>query len=359
MVPGCSTAPSPRPTPAAAAIAVAVASPWPEADALFRRDARWLGGDAIYSVDLGHDRLLWLFGDSFVATDQGGDRRRATMVRNTLAVQQGRDPATATITFHWGRGPTGTPRAFFADAGEVGFWPLHGVREPDGALLLFQTRVRSTPGHGLGFAIEGWRLLRIDDPDADPATWRPVEVVVDGLPPQVTFGTATWLDGERLVALGTLGNGPHRGVLARLRLGDVGAERATGELWLGTAWGTADTVPAAAIVLDDAGPECSLHDTDDGYVHVRSRGFGATTLVMQRAKSPTGPWSAPQTLFTPPESRGERPFVYAGKAHPGLAAGAGWLAVSYATNSFTFADLFVDAGQRSLYWPRFWRVPAR
>ncbi|MEA2698994.1 MAG: hypothetical protein QOI66_3265, partial [Myxococcales bacterium] len=44
------------------------AAAWPDADALFRRDPRWLGGDAAFSVALGGDRILWLFGDSFIAT---------------------------------------------------------------------------------------------------------------------------------------------------------------------------------------------------------------------------------------------------------------------------------------------------
>src|SRR5262245_25248473 len=43
------------------------AEAWPEADALFRQDPRWLGADAALTVDLGGDRVLWLFGDTFVA----------------------------------------------------------------------------------------------------------------------------------------------------------------------------------------------------------------------------------------------------------------------------------------------------
>ena len=44
------------------------AEPWPEADALFRSDPRWLGADDAYSVDLGGRRVLWLFADTFVST---------------------------------------------------------------------------------------------------------------------------------------------------------------------------------------------------------------------------------------------------------------------------------------------------
>jgi hypothetical protein len=46
--------------------------------------------------------------------------------------------------------------------------------------------------------------------------------------------------------------------------------------------------------------------------------------------------------------------VYAAKAHPELVPpGPGDLVVTYATNSFEFADLFTAEGAKSLYWPRF------
>src|SRR5690606_24624691 len=77
---------------------------WPEADVLFHRDARWLGGDAAYSVDLGDERTLWLFGGSFVATSERHVRGESTMVRNSVAVQTGAVPVTACMAFGWGEG---------------------------------------------------------------------------------------------------------------------------------------------------------------------------------------------------------------------------------------------------------------
>ena len=78
---------------------------------------------------------------------------------------------------------------------------------------------------------------------------------------------------------------------------------------------------------------------------------------MRTAPAPDGPWSGTRDVFTPPESRGADPFVYAGKAHPELVAG-GDLIITYATNSFDFGDLFTPDGMRDLYWPRFVRVTA-
>lgn len=352
----CSAPPSPPAPPAPPARHVA--EPWPVADALFQRDPRWLGGDAVYSVDLGGERILWLFGDSFVGLDGARDRCTSTMVRNTLAVQRGRDPARADIAFHWRTDAAGKPAAFFADVGPHGFWPLHGCRVPGGPLLLFQTRVRNTPGIGLGFAIDGWRLLRIANVDDDPQAWRAEEVPFAAVPPDVTFGTAAWLAGDQVVALGTRGHGPHRGALARFALRDLATDPVPLACWLGDRWAPATGAAAPAEVLADAGPECSLHALGANWLHVWSRGFGATTVAARTAPAPQGPWSEPIDLFVPPESRAPRAFVYAGKAHPELDAGTGWLAISYAANTFEFGELFAPAGQQHLYWPRFWRVPA-
>ena len=333
------------------------AEPWPAADSLFQRDRCWLGGDAVYSVDLGGDRILWLFGDSFIATTDRRDRREAVMVRNSIAIQQGRNPANAAVSFHWRSAENGTPAAFFGDEGGRGFWPLHGIRIEGGPLLLFQTRVRNTPGQGLGFAIEGWRILCIDEPDADPSSWRWREVTPANVPLPCVMGSAVWRDGDHVVALGTQGNGPHRGLLCRMPLAELRGASAGMQWWDGSRW-TAD--PAArSFVLDDAGPECSLHRIGHSWLHVYSRGFGATTVAVHTAPASTGPWSAPRDVLTPPESREERPFVYAAKAHPGLDVGHDWIAISYATNSFEFAQLFSESGQQKLYWPRFWRLRMR
>lgn len=336
------------------------ARPWPEAEAAFRTDPRWLGGDACYSVPLGEGRILWLFGDSFVDPAGSGDRRRSRMVRNTLAIQHGADPAAARVTFHWGEAGDGAPAAFFADDGEHGYWPLHGVRLEGGPLLLFQTVVRATPGEGLGFAIDGWRIRRIDGVDGEPARWRATALRPPPTPFPCTVGTAVWRDGDHVVALGTGGGAVHTGLLCRFAVADLLADRVAPQWWNGSAWAPADAAPGPAFVMPEAGPECSLHRERDGsWLHVTSRGFGATTLALRSAPAPQGPWGELTPVYTPPESRGPRPFVYAGKAHPELDAGPGWLAVTYAANAWDFAALFTPDGQRELYWPRFVRLRRR
>jgi hypothetical protein len=82
-----------------------------------------------------------------------------------------------------------------------------------------------------------------------------------------------------------------------------------------------------------------------------SRGFGGSTIAMRTAAAITGPFSAPRDLLKPPESTVERPFAYAAKAHPQLRTSDTKIALTFADNSFTFADLFDPAREQTLYWP--------
>lgn len=339
---------------------------WPDADQAFRRDTQWLGGDAALSVPLGGDRTLWLFGDSFVATSDRGRRSESRMIRNSIAIQQGRDPRTAPVRFHW-RGDQASPASFFPEEGDHWYWPGHGIRLQEGPLVIFLYAVIATPGQDLGFATVGHAIAVIDEPDAAADTWRPRVHDIpapgfDALP-----ATALVRDGEHVVALAIRQQGMHAGALVRYPAAQLAAGHVAGAEW----WAGAEVgwVPEAALgpqgpafVLDDAGAECSLHrDERSGWlVHVASYGFGATTIGVRTAPALTGPWSAPRTIYRPPESDGPRLAVYAAKAHPQLAGPEpADLVVTYATNSFDFADLFTPHGERELYWPRFvaWRLP--
>jgi hypothetical protein len=318
---------------------------WPEADALFRREPRWLGADAAFSVPMGDGRILWLFGDTFVARTPANVRSQSTMVRNTIGLQRGDDPATAAMTFHW-RGTAGAPSSFFPEDGDRWYWPQHGIRIGR-ALIVFLTRIKATPGRGLGFEADGWRAAVVDDASGDAADWR-VRIVASAHPrPGLVPGAALNRIGDHVVGLAIREPGDHAGYLARWRADDLAAGRVDAiEWWSGDRWGG-----EPARVLADAGPESSLHfDSALGrWVHVRSDGFGATTIVVSTAPAIEGPWSKPTVAFRPPESDGPKPFVYAAKGHPAL--GGPGLAVTYCTNTLDdFPRLVRDS---SLYYPRF------
>jgi hypothetical protein len=148
--------------------------------------------------------------------------------------------------------------------------------------------------------------------------------------------------------------GDHTGFLVRYRRAELAAGRLDQpEWWAGDRWVAAGAPGQPAMVMTDAGPECSLHfdPRRKEFIHVKSLGFGATTIAVSFAPSVQGPWSAPRSVFRPPESDGPSAFVYAGKAHPELTTDDGALVVTYAANTFAgFETLIADT---SLYFPRF------
>lgn len=322
-------------------------------DQAFHQDPRWLGGDGAYTIDLGGDRTLWLFGDSFIATSPNLVRSESTMVRNSVAVMTGRDLATASLQFAWRDGAP--PTSFFPEAGDRWFWPTGGTRIENGALLVFVSELRATPGEGLGFAAAGFRALRVPDPSGAPLDWtlEPTAVHAPAFAPASNVACSA-VDGNFLVAVVT-DDGAHDGYLARWPLTRIafGEDLAEPEWWTGTTWlPEAVLTKAPKVVIPDGATECSLHyDTYAGWLYTWSRGFGNTTIAMRTAWQLTGPWSDPFDVFTPPEAEVPDAFVYAAKAHPMLTAPSGSVMITYADNSFTFGDLFDPAHAATLYWP--------
>jgi hypothetical protein len=332
---------------------------WSEADPLFHQDPKWLGGDAAFSVPLEDGRVLWLFGDTFISTGPANVRSRSKMVRNTVGIQSGSlDPSAATMKFHW-RGDTSAPSSFFPEETDLWYWPAHGIRLGS-ALVVFCQRIKSTgEGGAFGFVSDGWSLALIDDASGEPSSWTVRMLRPTSAPSGIALGSAVNLVGEQVVVLGEREPGDHAGFLARWTKADLLAGRVDAAEWFTAdrGWIAQSALAGAqpSTVMANAGPESSLHfDAEKAkWVHIRSEGFGSTTIVRSEAAAPEGPWSTPEVIFRPPESDREGILVYAAKAHPELSAGSE-LAVTYATNSTDLATLVRDT---SIYFPRFVRVP--
>lgn len=327
---------------------------WAAADGLFRGDARWVGGDGAYSVDLGGGRILWLFGDSFVATTEARTRGRSKMIRNSVALQTGADPETALLRFYWRSGDGEEPESFLAEEDGQWFWPEHGVRLGD-RLLVFWERLRGAGEGPFGFEATAWIATVVDDPDAEPSAWTLRRATLPPAGLGIILGEAALVHEGRLYVYGTRGRF-HDAVLARFEL----EQAARGELGDPEWWQGGRFVRQSALrgepdtVVPWLAPEFSVHfDAQRGrFLIVQTEGFGATALSAREAPRPEGPWSAPRTFFRPPESDWPSAFVYAGKAHPAVAAD-GALAVTYVPSSFE--DRPPPVGDL-LYWPRFVRV---
>ncbi|HET9931664.1 MAG TPA: DUF4185 domain-containing protein [Polyangiaceae bacterium] len=321
------------------------AEPWPEANALFTNDPRWIGGDGAYTVDLGRGRILWLFGDSFIALSSERRRDDSYMVRNSVAIQTGCDPSTAFMRFYY-RTLERHPQSFIPEDGKFWFWPGHGVRIGDRALL-FYGRVFQE-GEGMwGFSSGSWTAFVVENPDDEPIAWRYREART-AADTEVQLGGAVLPIGDWLYVYGN-GTGRHPIYLARFDTqramqGDLTSP----EWWNGEGWGG-----SREALIEIGAPEYSVHRVPGTttFAFTQTAGFGASTLAVRTANALEGPWSAPRDIIRPPESFLPEPFVYAGKAHPEL-CGAD-VAVTYVPSGF---DTSPPDPKELYYYPRFVRV---
>jgi len=282
------------------------------------------------------------------------------MVRNSVAIQTGDDPLTAKMSFYWGRDADGSPASFFPEEGDEWYWTGGSLRLDEGPLITFLHRTRPTPGVGLGFANAGYALALIKNPDQPPTAWKPVIIKARQSEFDAVPATAIVRDGEYVVGLALKQQGVHAAALVRY----LASALAEGNIdhpqwWSGPESGWVEEQQLGpsgpALIMDDAGAECSVHwdHRTQSFLHIATYGFGAATIGVRSAPSLTGPWSDPLEVYRPPESDNPRPFVYAAIAHPELrGSDPADLLVTYATNSFEFGDLFTQYGSQHLYWPR-------
>ncbi|MCA1733232.1 MAG: DUF4185 domain-containing protein, partial [Acidobacteria bacterium] len=312
------------------------ASAWREADLMFRRDAHWIGADGASSVDLGGGRILWLFGDTWIDPAGNRSRQRARMISNSVGIQSGTDPARSAIKFYWGTAADGGPAAFLADRGEERLWLGNGVRVGD-RLVLFFSRVRATDS-GLGFETEGWGAVLVDNPDAEPSSWRmtALDTPANELGVVVGGAAALVMDGH-VYAFGSqdpVKSHPIfvvRWPVASVREGNFNE----GEWWAGDrfGWVSESSSTPRQPLFNEGQSELTVHvdPATEQWLVVQTVGFGPADIALRSAPSLTGPWTAPRLLYRPSEYYRPNVMIYAAKAHPHL-TGA-YLPLTYANNS--------------------------
>lgn len=336
-------------------VSALIAEPWLQADALFRQEPRWLGGDDAYSIDLGKGRVLWLFADSFIAKRPSATRSKAKLIRNSLAIQQGYDPSKATIKFYW-REQSANPSSFFPESEDVWYWPGHGLRL-NNRLLIFLMKVRSSD-KGLGFEVFGWDAVIIDNPNAEPSQWQIHRM--EGKPNDfgVIIGSASVLQiGEYVYAWSAEEVQNHPAFLVRWPLSKaLLGELSDPEWWTGASekWLPQSLLTEKpSVVLADAQTEFTVHYEAklQRFVQVQTDGFGDAELAVRWSDRLTGQWSPLRKFYRPQETLRSDALIYAGKAHPEL-RGAD-LVLTYVVNSKDFGRLITDT---NIYYPRFLKV---
>jgi hypothetical protein len=330
---------------------------WPEGDALFHQDARWLGADDAYSVDLGNERVLWLFADTFVATTPAHIRRESKMIRNTVAIERGYDPSKAMMKFYW-RSADQSPMAFFPEGADGWYWPGDGIRVGP-VLLVFLMRVQGTAG-GVGFVGVGWNAVLVSNPDAEPAAWRMDWLDCPQNPFGVVIGSAGVLrQGGYIYAFGSHEPAVHDIFVVRWPASAVlRGDLRTPEWWdvSESSWiAQHDLQKKPQPVFRNGTTEFTVHfdPRAKAFVEIQSEGFDSAGIGMRMAPALTGPWSDLRSIYRPPEADLPGVFNYAAKAHPELSDRDGDLIVTYMTNATKFSRLVADGG---LYYPRLVRI---
>lgn len=330
------------------------AAAWPEADALFLGDDYWIGADGASSVDLGGGRTLWLFADTWIDPSGDRSRRSATLIRNSIAIQSGYDPAAADIDFYWRAGAQGAPGAFFPGSNGEWFWPGHGLRLGE-VVVVFLNRMRPADG-GLGFESAGWNPVLIHNPDDHPQQWRTQLLEMPAERLGISPGFAGALQWEGFVyALGSADPVKTHPVYAvrwpvdAVRRGRFDAP----EWWTGpdTGWASgADVIPS--MLFDNGQSELGIAHDDvlDVFLVVQTTGFGAADIALRSSAAIGREWAPAVPVFRPKEFDRPNIMIYAAKLHPQL-TGADTV-LTYATNTFEFAEHFSDPG---IYYPRFVR----
>jgi len=345
-----------------------IAEPWPEADARFASDPRWLGGDGALSIALDGERTLWLFGDSFAAdgslprgerTDRTG-RAGSVMVRNSIAIQDGSQLATARLRFYTRSDAQGRPSAFFPDdpGKPTWLWPGHGLRTRDGVIVFMHRMAPDESPGGLGFTPAGPVVLAISNIDEPPPLWRIERVAMPALPSAGLVGASVLREGAHVYAFGVRDPGDRALTLVRWSAERfLSSDLASSEVWVSASEGFVREGSAGAL-LSPVSTELSVtHDPrgiGHGFVLMHSQGFGIAPIEVRFAPRLTGPWSRPSVIDLAPyvaQSDGGGTMVYAAKAHPEQ-RGAEWV-VTFAINSLEPTRIWTDL---SIYFPRVLRV---
>lgn len=332
------------------------AEAWPEADAMFHRDPRWLGGDDAYSIDLGDGRVVWFFGDSFVAPTVEGQRKGTTMVHNTVGVQTGYDPVHAEFKCYW-REEDGKPTSFITNDLPDYYWPGGGLLH-DGKLLVLFMRARDAEGK-LSFVTTGWGAALIDNLQETPDRWRVKKLTVPQNDFDVLVGSGTvMVDGEFVKAFSARASGDHDIFLVRWPLADaMSGDLSRPQWWAGDEQGWVDQAKLdelPAPVMTPGSTEFVVYFSQELglYVQMQFTGFPQTAIGARFAHNLTGPWTPLQPFHSPEEMQRKDPGILLYAAKPHLEQTADGQAMTYCSNTFKIARVMEE---NDIYFPRFIR----
>lgn len=305
----------------------------------------WLGGDAVFSVSLGgtDEKTLWMFGDTFINTDNPQQRSgpNATIVANSIAISQC-DQGQFQLDYFWkkkDRFGSGQHQAFFTGDGRD-IWPGGGVII-DKKLHIFGMIVHKDPKLPGGFAVEGTRLITVDNYQESPESWTP-RFKDFGTGKDILVGISNIVAEPYLLLYSSLHTQKGQPMtLMRCPLKQI--ETCRPELLTNSGWKNYDgKLDDAKILLNGAGTEFSVAKIDTRYIatfnSIRDF-FPAADLTIAFAKQPEDEFSEPKKVLRFPSNAEfggtKQAYCYAAKEHSHLRQGNTAI-MTYVCNSFDF-----------------------
>jgi hypothetical protein len=308
-------------------------------------------------VALPDGKVIWFFGDSFVCPDSSCLRADSVIVRNSVGVQAGRWPETASMSFYWGE-DDGSPAAFFSDssgnAKDFWLWP-GGAVFLDGQVLLFLMRIKRDE-NPLGFAVDGWSALLVQNPSDPPPSWRIRLLDAPQNDFGVLVGSGPVFKRDNFVFAFGISQDAQRAVhLVRWKASDAAAGDLSAPMWRDDfSWTAQQELKKLPNPLFEKGQnEFALFydESAEQWVILQTIGFGRSPIAARTAKRFTGPWSDPVPVYAPPLPESSGLLVYGVRAHPLLDGPC--TAITYCTNTMDFQSLVTN---ENLYYPRFMRL---
>jgi hypothetical protein len=347
--------------PPEAPFQVESAKPLPELADKFRQTSGWTGGDGAASIPLGPKRTLWLFADSWIGKIENGRRVESHMINNAAAWQE-LDDKRAAFRFFW-KGSEKSPAALLnPEQAESWYWPGDGALI-DGKLYLFCKVVQRRAEGAPGFQFEwfGNDLVRVENPDDEPAKWKTTCIHLPNGEQDLRLGIGCFVEGDYLYVLGLLPKGQNKRLENRAGLARISRDRLAkfdGQGWeywqQGEKW--SDRPDNPVVVFPDAAPDQGIGRVRgiDGFVTVYIPLGMGRDIVARFAAKPEGPWSQPIKLYRCPEE--EKVFTYAARPHPELATKDGQIIITYCRN---IGDLAEHVRRPDIYFPQAIEVQLR
>lgn len=322
-------------------------------------DTGWTGADGLYAIPLGTHRVLWVFGDTLLGALSPQGRQIVGMRRNTAALQGGDQLVFAPPLL------PGLHQDFVASPGAGQWlWPGPGLAQGQRLWMVMPAFVH-VPTHeeAFGFRQVSTYGVRVSNAQQPPAQWRftlhPLPWARHGAR-DVSYTAAGFADETHWYLYGygdqqSSGRLDRRAFLLRLsRQPDPLAAQPA--FWDGRGWTSDPTAAQALFSGFQSEASVSYHAGLQQFLMVYTANDFSGRIQLRRAPRPEGPWSDPETLFTPPDHGQGQAFCYAAKHYPHLqsfipaAQRPQGLVLGYACNSFKAEDLTT---QPHLYLPRF------